>query len=125
MYNKIIDDILCCKVCNFYDAPDAGSVQDSRPFKCVHFFHPLCVNTWKIHGLNITKSEGHQNQCFVCKNGFCDKYTDVCDHFWNLNGSVTKSLVNKRHNSDDVSNSVTSFPVRGRIIFNLRDQQDN
>ena len=46
------------------------------------------------------------------------------DHDWNLNRTVTKSLVIKRHNNDAVSNSVTSFPVRGPNILNFRDQQE-
>ena len=46
------------------------------------------------------------------------------DHDWNLNGTVTKSLVNKRHNNDTVSNSVTSFPVSGPNVLNFRDQQE-
>ena len=35
---------------------------------------------------------------------------------------VTKSLVNKRHNNDALSNSVTSFSVRVPRILNFRDQ---
>ena len=121
MYNKIIEDILSCKVRNFYDAPDTGGVPDSRQFRFTHLFHPLCVTAWKVRGLKITKGEGHPNQYFVCKSGICDKYIDLYDHDWNLNGPVTKSLVNKRHNNDAVSNSITSFPVRGPNIPNFRD----
>ena len=62
---------------NFYDAHDPGDVPDTRPFKWTHFFHPLCVTTWKVHDLNIMKGEGHPNQCFVHKSGICDKYTDL------------------------------------------------
>ena len=42
-FNEIIEDRVSCKVCNFYDAPDTGGVPDARPFKCIHFFHVLCV----------------------------------------------------------------------------------
>ena len=97
LYSERIEDRLSCKVCNFYDVPDAGDVLDSRPFKCQHFFNPLCVTAWKVHGLNITKSKGHLNQCFVCKSGIWYKYTDVYEHDWNLNEIETKSLINKRH----------------------------
>ena len=38
LYNQIIEDKLSCKVCNFYDVPDAGGVPNSRPFKCTLFF---------------------------------------------------------------------------------------
>ena len=41
-----------------------------------------------------------------------------------MNRTVTKSLVIKRHNNDAVSNSVTTFPVRGPKILNFRDQQE-
>ena len=58
LYNERIEDILSCKVCNFYDTPSTSGVPDSRPFKYTHFFHPLCVTAWKVHGLNITKCEG-------------------------------------------------------------------
>ena len=97
-------DYLACKICNFYDAPDAGGVSDSRQFKYAHLFHPLCVIAWKVYGLKITKSEEHPNQCFVCQSGICDKYTNLYDHDWNLNETVTKSLVDKQHSNDDVSN---------------------
>ena len=73
MYNEIPKNRLSCKVYNFYDAPDSGGVLDSRPFKCTHVFHPLCVTVWKVHDLNITKGEGHPNQFFVCKSGICNK----------------------------------------------------
>ena len=124
MYNEIPKNRLSCKVYNFYDAPDLGGVLDSRPFKCTHFFHPLCVTVWKVHDLNITNGEGHPNRYFVCKSGMCDKYTDMYDHYWNLNGTVTRSLVNKRHKNNAVSNSVTSFTLRGSNILSFRDQQE-
>ena len=62
LHNERIEERLSCKVCNFYDAPDAGGVPDSRPFKCTHFLHNICVTAWKVHGLNITKGKGHPNQ---------------------------------------------------------------
>ena len=112
------------EIINVYDAPDAGGILDSRPFKCSCFFHPLYVTAWKVHDLNITKGGGHANRYFVCKSGICDKYTYLYNYDWNLNGSVTKSRVNKRHNNDDIRNSVTSFSVRGPKIINFRDQQE-
>ena len=48
MYNERLEDRLFCKVCNVYDAPDAGGVSDSRPFKYAHLFHPLCAIAWKF-----------------------------------------------------------------------------
>ena len=46
------------------------------------------------------------------------------DHDWNLNGTVTRSLVNKRHKNNAASNSFTSFPLRGSNILRFRDQQE-
>ena len=63
------------------------------------FIHPLSVTAWKVHGLHITKGEGHLNQFFVSKSY-------------------------KRYNNDTVSTLVTSFPVRGPSILNFRDQQE-
>ena len=46
------------------------------------------------------------------------------DHDWNLNETIATLFVDKRHNSDDVSNSVASFPVREPKILNFKNQQE-
>ena len=46
---------LFCKICNVYDAPNAGGVPESRQFKYTYFFYPPCVTTWNVHGSNRTK----------------------------------------------------------------------
>ena len=41
-----------------------------------------------------------------------DKYTDFYDYEWNLNVTITKSLVNKRCKIYVDTNSVARVPVR-------------
>ena len=62
------------------------------------------------------------------KSGLCDLYKDLYDHDWNPNGSVTKSKVNARNVSDDVTHSVTQIQVRAPTPItrlNLIDQQQS
>ena len=50
----------------------------------------------------------------------------LCDHDWNPNGSVTRSNVNARNVSDDVTHSVTQIQIRAPTIsLNLMDQQQS
>ena len=130
MYNYRIDERLSCKVCIFYETPDDGCLPISRPIKCTHFFHPKCVTAWKFFGLNQKNKENKfvSNECFVCKNGLCDLYKDLYDHDWNPNESVTRSKVNARNVSDDVTHSVTQIQVRAptpTTRLNLIDQQQS
>ena len=105
MHNDRIEDILSCKMCIFFETPDDECFPVSIPFKCTHFCHPKCVTAWKFFGLDKTNKEKKfvSNECFVCKSGICDIYKDLYDHDWNSNGTVTKSNVNARNFTDDVS----------------------
>ena len=44
-------------------------------------------------------------------------YKDLYDHDWNSNGTVTRSNVNARNVTDDVTHSVAWVQVRTPIIF--------
>ena len=44
-------------------------------------------------------------------------YKDLYDHDWNSNGIVTRSNVNARNVTDDVTHSVARIQVRTPIIF--------
>ena len=84
-------------------------------FLALHINQYLVVITaWKFFGLDKTNKEKKivSNECFVCKSGLCDLYKDLYDHDWNLNGSVTRSNVNARNISDDVTHSVAQIQVR-------------
>ena len=71
--------------------------------------------------MKIGHSEGYPNECFVCTSIISEKYTDLYDYDWNLNGLVTRSPVNKRFKKDVVMNSVVYFPVRGTNSLNFRE----
>ena len=111
MYNNRIDERLSCKVCNFYETPDDGCLPISRPCKCSHFFHPKRVTAWKFFGLDQTTKEKKfvSNECFVCKSGLCDLHKNLYDHDWNPNGTVTRSKINARTLSVDITYSVTQI----------------
>ena len=57
-----------------------------------HFFHPKYMTTWKVHGLEKTKTKarkGVPNEYFVCLSGIRDKYKDLYYHDFNANGTDT------------------------------------
>ena len=124
LYNDRIEERLSWKVCMFYESPDDGGVPVSRQFKCTHFFHPKCVTTWKFFGLDKTKRKEKKfisNECFGCKSGRCYIYKDLYDHDCNSDGTVTKSRVNARYVTGDVSHSVARFQVRRPTALNIRN----
>ena len=106
MTESKIDYLVKCVI--FFETPDDECLPVSILFKCTYFFHPKCVTAWKFFGLDKTNKEKKcvLNECFVCKSGICDMYKDLYDHYWNSNGTVTKSNVNARNVTDDVSHSV-------------------
>ena len=63
------------------------------------------------------------NEFFLCKSIILDKYTDLYDYDWNLNGTVTKLPINKRYIKDVTMNSVVCFPVRWSNSLNFRKNQ--
>ena len=120
MYNSRIDERLSYN--------EDGCLPISRPFKCTHFFHTKRVTAWKLFSLDQTNKEKNivSNEYFVYKSGLCDLYKDLYDHDWNPNGSATKSKVNARNVSDDVTHSVTQIQVRApTTTLNFRDQQQS
>ena len=136
MYRNRIDERLSCKVCNFYISPDDQNLPISRPFKCTHFFHPRCVTAWKFFGLEQTNREKKfvKNECLVCKSGLCDLYKDLYDHDWNIDGTVTRSKVNARNVSVDITYPFDQIQVRPptqvraptiSTRLNLMDQQQS
>ena len=136
MYSNRIDERLSCKVCNFYISPDDQGLPISRPFKCTHFYHPQCVTAWKFFGLDQTNKEKKfvSNECFVCKSGLCDLYKDLYDHDWNIDGTVTRSKVNARTVSVDITYPFAQIQVRPptqvrapttSTRLNLMDQQQS
>ena len=60
----------------------------------------------------IGNHEGIPNEFFLCKSIILDKYIDLYDYDWNLNGTVTTLPINKRYIKDVTMNSVVCFPVR-------------
>ena len=59
--------------------------------------------------------------CLWNKNS--DQYTDLYDHDWNLNGTVTKSLSNKRCISGNDLDIAAMSSGRGSNNTNFRDEQ--
>ena len=51
IYEERIKDRLSCSICNFYDVTALGGIPNSKPFQCLHYFHPHCVTDWKKHAL--------------------------------------------------------------------------
>ena len=101
-----------------------------HPFHCLYYYHPMCVTDWKNYGLSIEKGEGCHNYCFACQSIILDKYNDLYDYDWNLNSSVTKSVVNKRNKSVVDLTAVDRLPLtvimeeeRGSNHSNFREDQ--
>ena len=86
----------------------------------------MCVTTWKFFDLDQTNKERKfvSNDFFVCKSGLCNLYKELYDHDWNPNRTVTRSNVNARNVSDDVTHSVARIQVRApTTTLNFSDQQ--
>ena len=96
LYKDRIEDILSCRICNCYNVTDVGDILNSTPFQYLHYYYPVYLSEWKNHDLTKGNSEGCPNVYFVCGSILSGTYTDLYDYYWNLNGTVTKSIINKR-----------------------------
>ena len=72
----------------------------------------------------IGNHEGIPNEFFLCKSIILDKYTDLYDYDWNLNGSVTNSVVNKRCRFDMDVDLSDRLPTREPNNPNFTDDED-
>ena len=74
IYDKRIQERLCCKICLRYDLPSFGGILVAKLFQCLHFFHSQCVTYWKKWGLPDGNHSGPINACFCCKSKLCNQY---------------------------------------------------
>ena len=124
LYKDRIKDRLSCKRCNAYNITEFGSISNSTLFQCIHYFHPLCVTDWKNHGITIGNADGYPNVFFVCRSNISNQYDDLYDYDWNLNGSVTNSVVNKRCRFGMDVDLLYRLPTRELNNPNFTDDKD-
>ena len=96
LYKDRIEDRLYCRICNSSDVTNVEGIPNSTSLLCLYYIHPLYVTEWKNTDLTKGYGEGYPNECFVCGGIISNKHTDVYGYHWNLNETLTKSLVNKR-----------------------------
>ena len=96
MYDEIIKERLSCKICLKYEVPSLGGLSSSKPFQCLHYFHPQCVTNWKPWSLTIGNRSGPDLLLF-CGSKLCIRYKDLYDYEWNFDGTVTRFNSNSRY----------------------------
>ena len=93
-----------------YDVSSIGGIPRSTPFQYLHYYHHVCLTHCNNYGLAKGEGEGCPTRCFFCQIVVSDKYNELYDYDWIMNGSITKSVVNKRNKSVVDFNSVARLP---------------
>lgn len=124
LYKDRIKDRLSCKRCNAYDITEFEIISNSTLFQCINYFYPLCATDWKNHGITIGNGDGYPNDFFVCGSNISNQYDDLYDYDWNLNGSVTNSVVNKRCRFGMDVDLSDRLPTREPNNPNFTDDED-
>ena len=89
-----------------YNIPIVGGIPTFAPYQCLHCYHRVCLIDWRNYGSTKGDGEGCPNYCVLCKSIIADKYNNLYDYDWNMNGSAITSLVDKRNKLVIVLDSV-------------------
>ena len=127
VHKQRVEDRISCKIRNMYNIV----ILSFTPLQCLHYYYHVCLTGWK-NIYRSTKREGEDcpNHYFFCESIISDNYNDMYDYDWNVNGSVTKSLVNRRNKSvvvldlvDRLSSAVDMKEERGFNYPNFKESQ--
>ena len=93
--NERVENWLSCNMCNMYDVSSISDIPRSTPFQYLHYYHHVCLTHCNNYGLAKGEGEGCPTHCFFCQIVVSDKYNELYDYDWIMNGSITKSVVKK------------------------------
>ena len=97
-YNRRVEDRLPFKIFHRYKHLEVENsyLLECRPFNWFHYYHEEYIEHWKAFQLKSNKGIAKTINCSTCKSVVREYFIDSCIFDWNIDGSVTKVLPEKR-----------------------------